>query len=119
MDIVNEKTEGRQHTVFKENWSTGKMEPIQSKDNQAISFGGSTDCPGQAIHIIRKKMVLWTLSVHFSFPNYKRFTNLPVLMAVLGRPCSRSQPMHASRPLEHPRPAATAGHSLTIQPYSR
>lgn len=49
------KNGGRQHTVFKENWSTGKMEPVQSKDNQAISFGGSADCPGQMIHVIRKK----------------------------------------------------------------
>ena len=57
--------------------------------------------------VLSEKRVLWTLSVPFSFPNYKRF----------GRPCSRSQPMHAYTPLEHPRPAATAGHYLTIQPY--
>ena len=31
------------------------MEPIQSKNSQAISFGGSADCPGQTTHIIRKK----------------------------------------------------------------
>jgi len=95
------------------------MEPVQSKNSQAVSFGGSADCPGQTVHIIKKKRVLWILSMHFSFPNYKRFTSLPVLMAVLGWPCSRSQPMHASMLLEHPRPAATAGHSLAIQPCSR
>ena len=54
VDIVNEKTEGRQHTVFKENWSTGKTEPVQSKNSQAISFGGSADCPGQTTHYQKK-----------------------------------------------------------------
>ena len=95
------------------------MEPVQSKNSQAISFGGSADCAGQSIHIIRRKNGIMDPFRAFSFPDYKRFTNLPVLMVVLGRPCSRSQPMHASTPLEHPRPAATAGHSLTIQPYGR
>lgn len=87
------------------------MEPVQSKNSQAISGADDSYYP-------KKKGIMDPFHA-FSFPDYKRFTNLSVLMAVLGRPCSRSQPMHASTPLEHPRPAATAGHSLTIQPCSR
>ena len=53
------KNGGRQRTVFKENWSTGKMEPVQSKNSQAIS--GADDSYYQ------KKRVLWTLSMPFPF----------------------------------------------------
>ena len=65
------------------------MEPVQSKNSQAIS--GADDSYYQ-----KKKGIMDPFHA-FSFPDYKRFTNLSVLMAVLGRPCSRSQPMHAAR----------------------